>query len=108
MKLISHSTCIVCPAIWYENMPNTVIEAYAYGKPVVASRIGSLAEIVEDNKTGLLFEMKNSKDFSDKLRKFIAEPTLSMTLGINARHKVEEDYAVEKHMNSVIRILEGK
>lgn len=107
-ELISHSTCIVCPAIWYENMPNTVIEAYAYGKPVVASRIGSLAEIVEDNKTGLLFEMKNSKDFSDKLRKFIAEPTLSMTLGINARHKVEEDYAVEKHMNSVIRILEGK
>ena len=48
-------------AIWYENMPNTVIEAYAYGKPVVASRIGSLAEIVEDNKTGLLFEMKNSR-----------------------------------------------
>ena len=98
----------MCPAIWYENMPNTVIEAYAYGKPVVASRIGSLAEIVEDNKTGLLFEMKNSKDFSDKLRKFIDEPTLSMTLGINARCKVEKDYAVEKHMNSVIRILEGK
>ena len=107
-ELISHSTCIVCPAIWYENMPNTVIEAYAYGKPVVASRIGSLAEIVEDNKTGLLFEMKNSKDFSDKLRKFIDEPTLSMTLGINARCKVEKDYAVEKHMNSVVRILEGK
>ena len=42
------------------------------------------------------------------MRKFIAEPTLSMTLGINARHKVEEDYAVEEHMNSVIRILEGK
>lgn len=60
--LLSHSTCIVCPAIWYENMPNTVIEAYAYGKPVVASRIGSLAEIVENDETGLLFEMKNSKD----------------------------------------------
>ena len=42
--LISKATCVVCPAIWYENMPNTVIEAYAYGKPVVASRIGSLAE----------------------------------------------------------------
>ena len=89
-------------------MPNTVIEAYAYGKPVVASRIGSLAEIVEDNKTGLLFEVKNSKDFSEKLRRFIDEPTLSRKLGMNARHKAENDYAVEKHMNSVVRILEGR
>lgn len=55
-ELISRSTCIVCPAIWYENMPNTVIEAYAYGKPVVASRVGSLAEIVEDGKTGCSIE----------------------------------------------------
>ena len=69
-SLISRATCIVCPAIWYENMPNTVIEAYAYGKPVVASRVGSLAEIVEDGKTGMLFELKNSVEFSNKLRKF--------------------------------------
>lgn len=106
-NLISRSTCIVCPAIWYENMPNTVIEAYAYGKPVVASRIGSLAEIVEDGKTGLLFEMKNSKDFSDKLKRFIDDEALSHKMGLNARHKVENDYAVEKHMNSVVKILEG-
>lgn len=106
-KLISRSTCIVCPAIWYENMPNTVIEAYAYGKPVVASRIGSLAEIVEDEKTGLLFEMKNSKDFSDKLKRFIEDDTLSYKMGINARRKVESDYAVEKHMKRVVKILEG-
>ena len=89
-------------------MPNTVIEAYAYGKPVVASRVGSLAEIVEDGKTGLLFEMKNSEDFSDKLRRFIDNPMLSKTLGMNARYKVENDYAVKKHMDSVVRILEGK
>lgn len=105
--LISHSTCIVCPAIWYENMPNTVIEAYAYGKPVVASRIGSLAEIVIDGKTGLLFEMKNSKDLSEKLKKFIENPKLSKQLGQNARMEVESKYEVSKHMNSVIQILKG-
>lgn len=105
--LISHSTCIVCPAIWYENMPNTVIEAYAYGKPVVASRIGSLAEIVIDGKTGLLFEMKNSKDLSEKLKKFIENPKLSKELGQNARMEVESKYEVSKHMNSVIQILKG-
>lgn len=83
-ELISKATCIVCPAIWYENMPNTVIEAYAYGKPVVASKVGSLAEIVEDGKTGFLFEMKNSIDLSRKLSQFVSNKNLSRTMGLEA------------------------
>ena len=107
-KLISRATCIVCPAIWYENMPNTVIEAYAYGKPVVASRVGSLAEIVEDGKTGLLFEMKNSKEMAIKLRQFIETPSLPINMGKNARQECENKYSVDKHMMRVIDILKGK
>ena len=106
-ELISRSTCIVCPAIWYENMPNTVIEAYAYGKPVVASRVGSLAEIVEDGKTGFLFEMRNSKDMAEKLRKFVFEEGLSAQLGKQARALCEERYNTVKHMEEVVKILKG-
>lgn len=106
-ELISRATCIVCPAIWYENMPNTVIEAYAYGKPVVASRVGSLAEIVEDGKTGLLFEMKNSKDLSEKLKTFIEDEGASKRLGEFARKRCEEKYSTEKHMHEVISALKG-
>lgn len=103
--LISKATCIVCPAIWYENMPNTVIEAYAHGKPVVASRIGSLAEIVVDNETGLLFEMKNSKEMAQKLQMFVDDEELSSKLGKQARTKCEKDYNEDKHMNAVINVL---
>ena len=106
-ELISRSTCFVCPAIWYENMPNTVIEAYAYGKPVVASRVGSLAEIVEDGKTGFLFEMRNSKDMAEKLRKFVFEEGLSAQLGKQARALCEERYNTVKHMEEVVKILKG-
>ena len=106
--LISYATCIVCPAIWYENMPNTVIEAYAYGKPVVASRIGSLAEIVIDKETGLLFEMKNSEDMAEKLKRFIDDNTLSNSLGKKARKKVESDYNEANHMDKVLNIICGK
>lgn len=106
-ELISKATCIVCPAIWYENMPNTVIEAYAYGKPVVASRVGSLAEIVEDGKTGFLFEMKNSKDMADKLLQFVKDDMLSATLGKSARAVCETKYASQKHMEEVIGVLKG-
>ena len=105
--LISASTCIVCPAIWYENMPNTAIEAYAYGKPVVASRIGSLAEIVDDNETGMLFEMKNAEEMAQKLQQFIDDYDLSIRLGRNARQKCEQEYCENNHMKKVLDILRG-
>ena len=105
-NLIARSTCIVCPAIWYENMPNTVIEAYAYGKPVVASRIGSLAEIVIDNETGMLFDMKNSKQLAEKLKMFVDDEQLSSNLGNIARIKCEEYYSPEEHMEKVLHCLE--
>lgn len=104
-NLISKSTCVVCPAIWYENMPNTVIEAYAYGKPVVASNIGSLAEIVEDKKTGFLFKMKDSKDLAKKLMLFVNNNKLSSTMGHKARIKVEKDFCEDYHMSKVVSIL---
>lgn len=106
-QLISRATSVVCPAIWYENMPNTVIEAYAYGKPVIASRIGSLAEIVVDNETGFLFEMKQEKDLAQNMLKFVNDESLSRTLGKKARIKCEKEYNVKSHMEHVIKILKG-
>lgn len=106
-QLISRATGVVCPAIWYENMPNTVIEAYAYGKPVIASKVGSLAEIVVDNETGLLFEMGQSKDLAQKMLQFVNDGSLSSALGKNARIKCEKEYNVKSHMEHVIKILKG-
>lgn len=106
--LILRATCIVCPAIWYENMPNTVIEAYAYGKPVIASDIGSLAEIVDDGVTGYLFPMKDVKELSIQMRKLAESEMLSDTLGRNARRKCEQAYNEKSHMNEVLKILRGK
>ena len=106
--LISRATCIVCPSIWYENMPNTVIEAYAYGKPVVASAIGSLEEVVADDVTGYLFERKNAENLAEKLRKFVCKEGLAKELGVKARKVCEEQYGVDRHMDDVIRILKGE
>lgn len=104
-EFISKATCVLCPAIWYENMPNTVIEAYAYGKPIIASNVGSLAEIVEDEKTGFLFEIKNSKDMAERMKRFVSNPELSEILGRNAREVCEARYNEERHMNILCGIF---
>ena len=88
-------------------MPNTVLEAYAYGKPVVASRLGSLTEIVEDKKTGFLFEPKNSHELSEILKRFMDDETLSEQMGREARKKCEREFGEDMHMKRVISCLKG-
>lgn len=107
-RLISRAACVVCPSIWYENMPNTVLEAYAYGKSVAASRLGSLEEIVEDGRTGFLFPPKDFHTLAAQLQKFIEDEELSARMGKQARKKCEEKYREDSHMEKLISCFEGK
>jgi glycosyltransferase involved in cell wall biosynthesis len=52
---MAEARCVVCPSDCYETFGRVVIEAFAAGTPVVASRIGALAELLEDGRTGRLF-----------------------------------------------------
>lgn len=55
-EIVGKATLQVIPSEWYEGFPMALLDAYACGTPVAASRIGSLAEIVEEGKTGVTFE----------------------------------------------------
>lgn len=55
------NSALVIPIIWYENFPCTIVEAFAAALPVIASRIGALAELVSEGETGLLFEPGNAR-----------------------------------------------
>jgi len=63
--IIKNSFFVIIPSEWYENNPMTIIESYAYGIPVIGSKIAGIPEIVNDKNTGFLFEMKNSLELSD-------------------------------------------
>lgn len=67
--VISNSKFVVFPSQWYENCPFSVMEAQHYGVPVIASRIGGVPELVQDGKTGVLFEAGNENELCDKIRK---------------------------------------
>ena len=82
---------LVLPSIWYENFPRTLVEAFANGLPVIASRLGAMAELVEDGVTGLLFEPGNSADLAAKLAWAEAHPEEMARMGqaAQARHANE-------------------
>lgn len=80
------SKCLftVIPSEWYDNLPNTLIEAFAFKKCIVASNIGSLAENIENKKNGLLFECKNSNDLKAKIEYLFENKDKAQEWGENA------------------------
>ena len=67
---------LVVPSIWYENSPNVILEAFAHQTPVIASDLGGMAELVDDQKTGLLFVPNDAVDLARKLETLLNDPGL--------------------------------
>lgn len=95
---------VVQPAIWLENMPNTLIEALSVGKPVVASDIGSLTELVTDGENGYLVPPGDVKALSLALDKMSTESDLG-TMGKHARRRYEENHAANVHLQKLCTIF---
>lgn len=66
--LIGEAACLVCPSEWYETFGRVVTEAFAAGTPVVASRIGALAELVHDGHDGRLFRPGDADELAGAVR----------------------------------------
>lgn len=104
-ELIQNCTCVVNPAIWYENMPNTVIEAFAHGKSVIVSDIGSLSYLVKNGINGFTTEVANSREIATQMEKYINTPILAKNTGILSRQECEKEYNKEKHMQALLNTL---
>lgn len=72
--LIRKARCSVYPSEWYENCPFSVIESQMYLTPVIGSRMGGIPELIEEGKTGLMFQARNADDLEEKLRFLLEEP----------------------------------
>lgn len=106
MALLKNARFMVIPSICYENFPMTIIEAYACGKPVIASRLGAMAELVEDGKTGLLFEPGNPSDLAKKIKWMVENEDDCIEMGRNARKVFEAKYTAEKNFEILMKIYE--
>jgi glycosyltransferase involved in cell wall biosynthesis len=95
----------VMPAEIYDNFPNTVLESYAFKKCVLATNIGSLREIVTDNKTGVLFPLKDVAVLRQKIQYLFENKQACIELGEMAFAKLTEDYSAEKHYQKLISLF---
>ena len=88
--LIRKARCSVYPSEWYENCPFSVIESQMYLTPVIGSRMGGIPELIQEGKTGLMFEAGNPDDLEVKLRYLLEEPGRVEEFIENCKHCVFE------------------
>jgi len=106
LSLMKDALCVVVPSECYENFPRVIIEAYACGVPVVASRLGAMAELVEDGKMGLLFEAGTPDKLASAISRLISEPVLAAQMGQAARQIFEERYTASVNYDQILRVYQ--
>ena len=104
-QLLRNSLCLVLPSEWYENFPVTVLEAFMASKPVVASRMGGLPYIVDDERSGLLFETGKVSELAQKIQKLVDDPATAARMGALGRHLSETKYGPEQGYRNLMNIF---
>ncbi|MEI6947676.1 glycosyltransferase family 4 protein [Paraflavisolibacter sp. H34] len=102
--LLKQCRALVFPSVWYEGLPFTIIEAFSAGTPVIASRLGAMAEIVRDGYNGFHFTAGDVADMKAVLLRFAAEAADNPGWYRQARHTYEEHYHPDSHYRSLMAV----
>ena len=105
-EYLKRCRAFICPSIWHEGTPLTIIEAFATGTPVIASRIDPTPESVKDGYNGILFSTLDATDLQLKVN-LLEELTNADNLFYkNARQTYIEKFHPEIHYKAIMDIYE--
>ena len=104
LDIVKNAMIQIIPSECYEGFPMSVLEAFACGTPIIASRLGSLQEIISDGQTGVLFEAMNSSDLLVKVRELMNDHDKRMRLALNARKVFDKEYSQEVNFETLMDI----
>jgi glycosyltransferase involved in cell wall biosynthesis len=95
---------LILPSVWYEMFPMTLVEAFANGLPVVASRLGGLTSLLDEGVTGLAFAPGRPEDLRAKVRWAIDNPDAMADMGARGRAVYENLYSTEENYKNLMQI----
>jgi glycosyltransferase involved in cell wall biosynthesis len=98
---IRGALALIVPSTWYEGVPLSLLEAFACATPVLAARIGSLAEVVHAHDNGLLFEPGNAVDLRRALTELLDDPQRAAALGASGRATFEASHTLEHNAQAL-------
>lgn len=103
-ELIQNCRAVVVPSISYENQPFSVLEAFAAGKPVIASNLGGMSELVTHMDRGLLVRPNDPDDLSSAMTWLSENPKDALRMGRSAFEYVKQAHSADSHYQSLMNI----
>jgi glycosyltransferase involved in cell wall biosynthesis len=102
--LTRNALTVVLPSICYENQPFSILEAFASGKPVIASDLGGMTELVAHRERGLLVEPGDPGPLADAMHWAVTNPSSMKVMGRNARQYALDNHSPETHYQALMDI----
>jgi glycosyltransferase involved in cell wall biosynthesis len=104
MGILARARFLIMPSICYETFGLVMVEAFSRGRPVIASRLGAMADIVVHGKTGLLFKPGDAADLAQKVSELWNDPSRCEAMGRAARREYEGKYTPESNYEMLMSI----
>lgn len=105
LKQVRGAAFLAFPSVWYEGFGRVVVEAYACGKPVIATRLGSMREVVVDGTTGLLVDTGNLQELARAVAR-LEDEGRRREMGQAARREFEARYTEDRNYELLRNIYE--
>ena len=105
-EILASIDVLVMPSL-LEGLPMVLLEGMAMAKPIVATNIDGISEVLENGKTGLLVPPKDTDTLAEAIIEILNNKTKASHLGQNARKIVEEKFSVEKMVEQIEWVYEG-
>jgi glycogen(starch) synthase len=96
--LINTATLVVMPSR-QESLPLVALEAALMGRPLVATRVGGLPEVVAHEQTGLLVNTEDSQALADAVELLLRRPAMAIQMGLNARSRAQQLFSWQRHVD---------
>jgi len=102
MKYFLASADIFVLPSFFETIPNALLEAMSMGKPVIASNVGGLAEVIKDRETGILVPPGDTAAIKEAIMEILSNKDLAEFLGANARSFVTKNHAWKDFVSRIV------
>lgn len=104
--LIAGAIAVVVPSEWNETFGLVLVESFAQCRPVIASRMGGMTEVVTDGEDGLLFEAGNVRELTDKMVWMATHRQQAVEMGKAGQEKVRKKFSAEKHYQDLMQVYQ--
>lgn len=100
LELVGRASAVVVPSRWQEPFALVALEAALMGRPVAATRVGGLPEVIVHEQTGLLVEPENASALADAIAYLITNPDAAVRMGQVGRRRAVADFGFERYADA--------